>query len=75
MVHSGYEASAVQDAVAHPLKAMSVALGGIRTKGAMKPEIPLDRQRPAQYVFSKHVELKLDEIKKAKEKPELLQAG
>jgi hypothetical protein len=54
---------------------MSVALGGIRTKGAMKPEIPLDRQRPAQYFFSKHVELKLDEIKKAKEKPQLLQAG
>jgi len=43
----------------------------------MNPEIPLDRQRPAQYVFSKHVETKLDEIRQAKEKekPELLQAG
>ncbi len=75
MVHSGYEASAVQDAVAHPLKAMGVALRGVRTEGAMNPEIPLDRQRPAQYVFSQHVEHKLDEIRKAEEKPELLQAG
>ena len=75
MVHSGYEASAVQDAVAHPLKAMGVALRGVRTEGAMNPEIPLDRQRPAQYVFSQHVERKLGEIRKAEEKPELLQAG
>ena len=77
MVHSGYEASAVQDAVAHPLKAMGVALRGVGTEGAMKPEIALDRQRPAQYVFSKHVETKLEEIRQAKEKekPELLQAG
>ncbi len=29
----------------------------------MAPEIPLDRQRPAQYVFSRHVELKLHEIR------------
>ena len=25
-------------------------------EGEMTPEIPLDRQRPAQYVFSRHVE-------------------
>ena len=75
MVHSGYEASAVNDAVAHPLKALGVSLRGVRTDGAMTPEISLDRQRPAQYVFSKHVEQKLDEISKAKEKPELLKAG
>jgi hypothetical protein len=42
----------------------------------MKPEISLDRQRPAQYVFSKHVEQKLAEIEKKKtEKPALLRAG
>jgi DNA topoisomerase IA len=42
----------------------------------MKPEIPLDKQRAAQYVFSKHVEQKLEEIqKKKKEKPKLLKAG
>jgi hypothetical protein len=75
MVHSGYEASAVNDAIAHPLKALAVSLGGVRTEGDMKPEIPLDRQRPAEYVFAKHVEQKLDEIRKAKTKPELLKAG
>jgi len=33
-----------------------VALRGVRTEGDMAPEIPLDRQRPAKYVFSRHVE-------------------
>jgi hopanoid biosynthesis associated radical SAM protein HpnH len=65
MVHSGYEASAVQDAVRHPLKAMSVGLRGVRTSGAMAPEIPLHDQRPAQFVFSRHVEQKLVAIREA----------
>ena len=66
MVHSGYEATAVRDAIAHPLKALSVSLRGVRTEGPMAPEIPLDRQRPAQFVFSRHVESKLKEIREAK---------
>jgi hopanoid biosynthesis associated radical SAM protein HpnH len=56
MVHSGYEATAVVDAVKHPLKAAAVALSRPRTEGEMVPEIPLDRQRPAKYVFSRQVE-------------------
>ena len=56
MVHSGYEATAVMDAVKRPLKALGVAMRGIRSEGAMAEEIPLDRQRPAEYVFSRHVE-------------------
>ena len=56
MVHSGYEATAVMDSVRNPLRAAKVALRGIRTEGEMAPEIPLDRQRPAKYVFSGHVE-------------------
>jgi hopanoid biosynthesis associated radical SAM protein HpnH len=56
MVHSGYEATAVMDSVRHPVKAAAVALRGFRTEGEMAPEIPLDRQRPAKYVFSRHVE-------------------
>ena len=56
MVHSGYEATAVMDAVKNPLKAAAVAFRGIRTDGKMASEIPLDRQRPAKYVFSGHVE-------------------
>lgn len=63
MVHSGYEATAVKDAVANPLKALMVGLRGVRTEGPMAPEIPLDNQRPAEYVFSRHVELKLREIR------------
>jgi hopanoid biosynthesis associated radical SAM protein HpnH len=56
MVHSGYEATAVMDSVRRPWKAAAVALRGIRTEGEMAPEIALERQRPAQYVFSGHVE-------------------
>jgi hopanoid biosynthesis associated radical SAM protein HpnH len=56
MVHSGYEATAVTDAVRHPLKALAVSLRGVRTDGPMAPEISLSKQRPAQYVFSRHVE-------------------
>jgi hopanoid biosynthesis associated radical SAM protein HpnH len=55
MVHSGYEATAVVDSVRHPLKALGVALRGVNTKGEMAPEIPLDRQRPAEYLLSQHV--------------------
>jgi hopanoid biosynthesis associated radical SAM protein HpnH len=64
MVHSGYEASAVNDAIYNPLKAAKVALRGVRTEGAMAPELSLEGQRPAQYVFSQHVAQKLEEIRK-----------
>ena len=50
MAHCGYEASAVADAVANPLKALSVRLRGVRTDGPMAPEIPLDNARPAATV-------------------------
>jgi hopanoid biosynthesis associated radical SAM protein HpnH len=63
MVHSGFEATAVMDSAKNPLKAALVTLRGIRTKGPMKPDIPLDRQRPANFVFSAHVESKLAEIR------------
>ncbi len=65
MVHSGFEASAVMDAVKKPWKAAKLALAGIKTDGPMAPDIPLDRQRPAEYVFTRHVEEKLVEIGKA----------
>ena len=65
MVHSGFEASAVVDTVRKPWKAAKVALAGIKTEGPMAPDIPLDGQRPAEYVFSRHVQQKLTEIAKA----------
>ncbi|MBB3007175.1 adenosyl-hopene transferase HpnH [Cupriavidus alkaliphilus] len=66
MVHSGYEATAVADTFAHPLKALGVSLRGVRTSGPMAPDIALDRQRPAEYVFSRHVEIKLEEIQRTR---------
>jgi hopanoid biosynthesis associated radical SAM protein HpnH len=63
MVHSGYEATAVMDTLAHPLAAARVALAGVRTSGPMAPEIPLAQQRPAQYVHDRHVQIKLEEIR------------
>jgi hopanoid biosynthesis associated radical SAM protein HpnH len=62
MVHSGYEATAVIDAVHHPVKAIIAGLRGPRTEGAMAPEIPLDGQRPADYVFSRHVQDAVQQI-------------
>jgi hopanoid biosynthesis associated radical SAM protein HpnH len=66
MVHSGYEATAVMDAVKHPLKALGVALKGVGTSGDWAPEISLDQQRPAEYVFSRHVQ---DAVERLKHEP------
>lgn len=40
MVHSGYEATAVNDTFSNPLKALKVFLRGPRTSGDMAPEVP-----------------------------------
>jgi len=63
MVHSGFEASAVTDIMKHPLKALSVSLRGVRTTGPMAPDISRAHERPADYVFSSHVDKMLAEIK------------
>jgi len=70
MVHSGFEATAVIDSVKRPMAALGVMVRGVRTDGPMAPEIPLDRQRPAKFVFSSHVERKLATIRAGKAKPE-----
>ena len=75
MVHSGFEASAVMDAVKRPWKAAAVALAGIKTDGPMAPDIPLAGQRPAEYVFSRHVQQKLTEIAEAESGPEKVAAA
>jgi hopanoid biosynthesis associated radical SAM protein HpnH len=71
MVHCGFEATAVKDAVMNPLKALAVSLRGARTEGPMAPEIVLDKQRPADFVFSRHVEHKLAEIRANKGRPQV----
>jgi hopanoid biosynthesis associated radical SAM protein HpnH len=65
MVHSGYEATAVADAVRHPVKALRVSLRGVDTEGPMAPEPALDKQRPARYVFVHHVRQRLAETGQA----------
>jgi hypothetical protein len=62
MVHCGFEATAVTDAIKNPLKLAWTTLRGVKTDGVMAPEIPLHNARPAEYVFSSHVEKKLAEI-------------
>jgi hopanoid biosynthesis associated radical SAM protein HpnH len=66
MVHSGYESTAVMDAVKSPVKTMMTALRGPKLTGPMAPEIDLSKQRPADYVFSRHVQDKMAELKHAK---------
>ncbi len=46
MAHCGYEPTAANAALVNPIKAMWVALRGVRTTGPMAPEINLDHQRP-----------------------------
>lgn len=65
MVHCGYEATAAIDAVSHPLKALGLALRGIRTEGPMAPDLDLSKARPAEYVFEKNVQKFMAEIKHA----------
>ena len=66
MAHCGYEPSAANAALRNPLKALGVAMRGVKTEGEMAPEIPLDKQRKADYVFSRHVEQALENIKHQK---------
>ena len=65
MAHCGYEATAAEAMFKSPLEAIKVALRGPRTDGPMAPEIALDNQRPAQYIFSDQVQLRLSEIRAA----------
>ncbi len=55
MVHCGYEATAVNDTLAHPLKALKAALRGPDTEAPMAPEIALDKARPAEFVFERQL--------------------
>jgi hopanoid biosynthesis associated radical SAM protein HpnH len=76
MAHCGYEPTAV-DAAMNPFKLLALAIRGIRTEGPMAPEIALDKQRPAAYVHSLHVERELARLKRdeAEERAERLPAA
>ncbi len=71
MVHCGYEPTAVNETVKHPLKAFMVWRRGIETEAPMVPEISLKDQRPAEFVFEKIVSTAMKsepEAKKGKAK-------
>ena len=63
MVHCGFEATAVADSVAKPWKAVKVALAGVRTDGAFAPDIPIDKARPAEFVFQANVQKTLSQMR------------
>jgi hypothetical protein len=54
---------------------LAVELFGIKTKGPMAPDLSLEGQRPAEYVFSAHVQNAMAKIKHAPKVVELEDAG
>jgi hopanoid biosynthesis associated radical SAM protein HpnH len=63
MAHCGYEPTAADASMRHPLKALAIAWRGMKTAGPMAPEISLENQRPARYVFDGQVQRRLSEIR------------
>jgi hopanoid biosynthesis associated radical SAM protein HpnH len=66
MAHCGYEPTAAHASLSNPFSALWTALRGVRTSGPMATEISLENQRPAQFVFSRHVDKMLHDIHEAK---------
>ncbi len=59
MVHCGFEGTAAHRRDQASAEDAADPLRGVKTEGPMAPDIPLDNQRPAEFVFSRHVEHKL----------------
>jgi hopanoid biosynthesis associated radical SAM protein HpnH len=69
MAHCGYEGTAVDDAFAHPIKALKTALRGPRVSGPMAPELPIlygDADRPRVTIATVPVEA----VKRSKREPD-----
>jgi hypothetical protein len=75
MVHSGFEATAVIDSIKRPLTALKVTLRGARVKGPMAPEVPLNKQRPAEFVFSSQVARRVAALRSSETKSERVAAS
>ncbi len=71
MVHCGYEPTAAEDSIKNPLKTLNVSLFGIKTDGEMASDIPLDNQRPAEYIFEKQVKESLEKIREEENQKEV----
>jgi hypothetical protein len=57
------ERSDIQCLTRRAPQALAVAWHGVKTQGPMAPEIPMQNQRPAQYVFDSQVQLTLSQIR------------
>jgi hopanoid biosynthesis associated radical SAM protein HpnH len=75
MVHSGFEATAVIDSIKRPLTALKVTLRGARVTGPMAPEVPLNKQRPAEFVFSSQVARRVAALRSSETKSERVAAS
>jgi hypothetical protein len=75
MAHCGYEPTAADATFRHPLQAMRAALFGPRTEGPLAAEISLENQRPAQYVFSEQVQMRLSEMRSAEAREKAAKAA
>ena len=71
MVLCGYEPTAAEDSFKNPLKALKVALRGPKTDDDMIPDIPLNNQRSAEYIFEKQVKESLVKIREEKNQEEV----
>ena len=71
MVHCGYEPTAAEDSIKNPLKVLKVSLLGPKTDGNMAPDILLNNQRPAKFVFEKQVKETLVKIREEKNQEEV----
>ena len=62
MTHCGHEASAINEIVKSPLKALGKKVIGIKTVGSMPEEISQQTARPAEDVYEKILEAKMYEL-------------
>jgi hypothetical protein len=61
MAHCGYEATAVEDMLKNPLKALYVSLRGPKTSGAMAPE-PTPEYNEAKYTGIENIAVKVEAV-------------
>ena len=67
MVHCGYEATAVNDTIAHPFKAAMVFLRGPNIEKPMVEDISLEHARPEEWVFQDNLHLLMEQNPKTSE--------
>ncbi|MEN8259660.1 MAG: adenosyl-hopene transferase HpnH [Pseudomonadota bacterium] len=62
MAHCGYEATAVEDMLKHPLKALYTSIRGPRTEGLMAPEAQPEYNAEEDVIKAKRPEIRLEVV-------------